>query len=66
MAEVVNLRQRRKQAERRAKDETAAENRLRFGRTAAERKVQAREGERAASLLDGHKRDAPSETDRQR
>lgn len=63
MAEIVNLRLQRKRAQRTAKDDTAAENRLRFGRTKNERQAQTRESERADRLLDGHAREAPSGLD---
>ena len=55
MAEIINLRRRRK-ADRRAEAERAAElNRARFGRPKAERERDAAEKARAAEAHDGHK-----------
>lgn len=57
MAEVVNLRMARKRRERDERERTAAENRVRHGTSKAERHVTRAESERAASALDGHRRD---------
>ena len=46
MAEIVNLRQARKHAARAAREAEAAANRLKFGRTAAEKRADALEAER--------------------
>jgi hypothetical protein len=54
MAEIINLRQARKQKARAEKEARAAENRTSFGRTKAEMDL-------AQSRLDSHKRD-PDET----
>ena len=57
MAEIVNLKHRRK-AERRRQDQAkAAENRLRFGRPKAEKAKEAAEAARAAKDLEGKKLD---------
>jgi hypothetical protein len=57
MAEIVNLRTRRKQAARDAARQSGAESAARHGRTAAERARQQAEAEKAARDLDGHLRD---------
>ena len=57
MGEVVNLRLARKAAGRAAKEGEAAANRVRHGRTKAERAATAAEATRAARLLDGARRD---------
>jgi Domain of unknown function (DUF4169) len=57
MGEIVNLRQARK---RRARDEasaTAQENRVRHGRTPAQKAADKREEEQRRALLDGVRRD---------
>lgn len=56
-AEIINLRQARKQRERNEKDARAAENRARFGRTKAERALEDDAQARAARALDGHERE---------
>lgn len=56
MAEIVNLRQARKQKSRAAKDVQAEQNRILFGRTKAEKQQQAAEKALAARKIDGHKR----------
>lgn len=55
MGEVVNLRNRRKLAERAAKAKQAEENRARFGRGKAAKTLDAAERERAARDLDSKK-----------
>ncbi len=57
MAEVVNLRMRRKQDKRRREDEAAAANRLAHGVGKAERQATARNRDKAARDLDQHRRD---------
>jgi hypothetical protein len=52
MAEIVNLRARRKLALREAKEAQAAENRIRFGRTKAEKTLDKAQRERAHRALD--------------
>ncbi|MCP8882260.1 DUF4169 family protein [Devosia sp. XJ19-1] len=57
MADIINLRTARK-AKARADKETVAEaNRLKFGRTKAEKLKDASEKARADRHIDGHKRD---------
>lgn len=57
MAEIINLRQVRKAVKRKQGEALAAANRVKFGRSKAERLGQASEQERAARLLDGAKRE---------
>lgn len=57
MAEIVNLRQARKAKARAGKQAAAAENRVRFGRTKAERDAEAARRQLADKGLDGHRRD---------
>lgn len=57
MAEIVNLRQVRKQKARAEAEKTAAQNRIAFGRTKAERKLTEAERDKAARHVDGHKLD---------
>lgn len=57
MAEIVNLRQARKAKARAGKQAAAAENRVRFGRTKAERHAEAGRRQLADKGLDGHRRD---------
>jgi hypothetical protein len=57
MAEIINLRSARK-AKARTEKETAAEaNRLKFGRTKAEKLKDAAEKAKADKHIDGHKRE---------
>lgn len=56
-ADVVNLRQYRKQKARAAKEAQAAENRVRHGRTAGDKRRQARDQERANKLWSGTRLD---------
>lgn len=55
MAEIVNLKNRRKLAERAAKDAQAEQNRARFGRTKAEKALDTAERQRARRDLDSKK-----------
>jgi hypothetical protein len=57
MAEIINLRQARKKKARADKEAHAAENRVVFGRTKAERDKTKSEKELAERRLEGHKRD---------
>ena len=53
----MNLRRARKEKARADKERQAAENRIRFGRTKAERVVLTAETERSARDLDAHRPD---------
>ena len=59
-AEIINLRQERKRREREARAAEAAENRVKFGRTRAEREQEALGEARARQNLDGHLREPGS------
>jgi hypothetical protein len=53
--DIVNLRQFRKSRARAERDAKAEENRVKFGRTKAEKQLQKAEKEKARRQLDGHK-----------
>lgn len=57
MAEIVNLRQKRKEAARVAARKQADENAARHGLTKAERDLQKARAEKSARDLDGKKRE---------
>ena len=57
MAEIVSLSKARKQKARASKEAQAAENRVLFGRTKAEKQQQAAEKAMADKKIDGHKRE---------
>ena len=55
MGEIINLRLARKARARTEKDQTAGENRLKFGKTKSERQRGALESQQADNKLDGHR-----------
>ena len=57
MGEVIGLGKARKARDRADDKRRAEENRIRFGRTRAEREATDKEEARADRLLDGHRRD---------
>jgi hypothetical protein len=57
MAEIINLRQVKKQAARKAARMTADANAAKFGRTKAERDQQDAFADKTRRALDGHRRD---------
>jgi competence protein ComGC len=59
MAEIINLRNARKQKARAEKETQAAQNRVLFGQTKAEKLRQATEKSLADKHIDGHKKDDP-------
>ncbi len=64
MGEVINMRRARKAKTRAAKERQADENRIRFGRTKADRNEAVIEAQKQAALLDGafrEKRDKQDE-----
>lgn len=61
MAEIINLRQARKNKARAEKEARAEQNRISFGRTKAEKKLTKAEQDLAKSRLEAHRRD-PDET----
>jgi hypothetical protein len=63
MTEVVNLRQRRKQAARAAARKAGDANAARHGRSKAEKTLTESRAEKAARDLDGHRRDEAPTSD---
>lgn len=57
MAEIINLKNVRKQRARATKEVQSAQNRVLFGQTKAEKLKQAREKTLADKHVDGHKKD---------
>lgn len=57
MADIINLRNVRKQKARDEKEAAAEANRAKFGRTKGEKLKQASEKSRSEKLIDGHKRE---------
>jgi hypothetical protein len=57
MAEIISFRKAKKSADRKAHDQQAVENRVRFGRTKAQKDNDRRSEERRAAFLDGVKRE---------
>ena len=57
MADIINLRNVRKQKARAEKETQAEQNRILFGRTKAERLKQTAEKAQADKHIDGHKRE---------
>jgi predicted secreted protein len=57
MAEIINLRQARKQKARADKEARADQNRITFGRTKAEKELTKAERDLTQRRLDSHKRD---------
>ncbi len=57
MADIINLNRARKDRDKAAQKAQAAANRAAHGRSKAERTTAERERDRAATTLDGHRRD---------
>jgi hypothetical protein len=57
MAEILSLSKVRKARARAGKEATAAQNRVRFGRTKAERQIESATKALDAKKVDAHKRD---------
>jgi hypothetical protein len=55
MGEIVSFRRARKRAERRLAEKTASANRLRYGRSKAERELEAERDVKTRRDLDGHR-----------
>jgi Domain of unknown function (DUF4169) len=55
MGEIVGFRRARKKAERQLAEKTASANRLRYGRSKAERELEAQRDVKARRDLDGHR-----------
>jgi hypothetical protein len=63
MGDVINLRQARKAKARAGKEAQAQENRVRFGRTGAEKRRDADVEDRGARTHEGHRIDGKDEQD---
>ncbi len=63
MDKVTNLNRFRKQKTLAAKKARADENATKFGRTKTEKSLQTARDSKAASVLDGHKLDPPTDKD---
>ena len=63
MADIINLRRARKAKARADAETTAAENRARFGRPAAERKLEAARDALEKARHEGHRRADSERTD---
>jgi hypothetical protein len=61
MADIINLRRRRKRLQREKDAEAAAQNRGRFGRSADERRRSETIAEIESRRLDGHRREESGE-----
>lgn len=57
MADIVNLNRARKAKARAAKDDLAAQNRIKFGRTKAEKQAESAVKSLTERKLDSHKRE---------
>ncbi|MCY1705604.1 DUF4169 family protein [Pannonibacter sp. SL95] len=53
--DIINLRQARKQRDRKQRELESAENRRKFGRTKAEKALDETTGQKAERHLDGHR-----------
>ena len=62
-AEIINLRQVRKQKNRREKEQTADDNRRKHGRTKAEREAARRRREELESHVEGHRLEGRDQSD---
>ncbi|WP_420962741.1 DUF4169 family protein [Brucella sp. IR073] len=60
MSDVVNLRQFRKRKAREEKEQAAAENRVRYGRTGAEKKFEREKAREVTVFLDRNRLEPPS------
>lgn len=58
MTTPISLNKARKAKARSTKEQAASENRARFGRTKAERTLEAKRAEKLAKLSDGHRLDS--------
>jgi len=55
MTKIISLKKKRKEKIRAEKEEKAAENRYKFGRTKGEKKLEELNSERAKKHIDGHR-----------
>lgn len=65
MSDVINLRAARKARARKEREQVAAANRLKFGRTRAERDSDAQESLKHGQAMDAHRLDKNGEEDRE-
>jgi hypothetical protein len=63
MGDVVNLRQFRKERDRKLAESKAEANRLTFGRTKQEREMQAQERDKLERHIEGHRLDPDKRSD---
>jgi hypothetical protein len=61
MGDVVNLRRARKDRDRRRREDEAAENRVKFGRSKVEKLTAKAQDALEARRLDGHRLDTPAD-----
>jgi hypothetical protein len=61
MTQVINLQKKRKAKVRTDKEKQAAENRIKFGRTKAEKQTEKMKSEILSRHIDGHKLDGDGE-----
>lgn len=61
MTEVINLNHKRKAKARTEKEKQASQNRVKFGRTKEEKKLEKLKAEKAERHLQGHKRESEEE-----
>ncbi|PIP00631.1 conserved hypothetical protein [uncultured Pleomorphomonas sp.] len=61
MGDLVNLRRARKDRDRRRREDEAAENRVKFGRTKVEKLTARAQDELEARRLDGHRLASPAD-----
>lgn len=59
MTPPINLNKVRKAKEKAEAEQRAKENRAKFGRTKAEKKLEAAKAEKQAKLTEGHRRETP-------
>lgn len=60
MTSPINLNKARKAKEKAGAEQRAKENRVKFGRTKAEKKLEAAKAEKQAKLTEGHRRETPN------
>lgn len=63
MTAPINLNKARKAKEKAEADQRSRENRAKFGRTRAGKKLEAAKAEKQAKLTEGHRREVPGPKD---
>jgi len=63
MTAPINLNKARKAKEKAEAEQRAKENRAKFGRTKAEKKLETAKAEKQAKLTEGHRREMPDPKD---